>query len=66
MFTTRRDTLSTRSRERLAVRRLREVLSQERGKLEGQIAKSLETVQLMDRQQEELKRMLNTKRLTNQ
>jgi hypothetical protein len=45
---------------------LREVLSQERGKLEGQIAKSLETVQLMDRQQEELKRMLNTKRLTNQ
>jgi len=36
--------MTGRSRERLAVRRLREVLSEERGKLEGQIAKSLETV----------------------
>ena len=46
----KRDSLQGRKRERLAVRRLRDLVSQERDKLDKQIKRSLETVQLMDQQ----------------
>ena len=61
----KRDSLQGRKRERLAVRRLRDLVSQERDKLDKQIKRSLETVQLMDQQKEELRRMLLSKRLAN-